>query len=212
MKRKSFTVTLIVGICGLLSISSFAQNPITADSPFQVRYAANLNVNDSFVNITNTGASGGNICEQVYVYDPREELIACCTCTVTPNGLESISVKKSLTMNALNNEVPNSVVVELVSTNLVGSACDASTLATAGQRVAGTAAWMTTAHPITVVTPGAESWELPTTTIVTTLEETPFTPSTLGAGEYAHNTTFCAFNEANGSGAGICAGCQSGGQ
>ncbi len=49
------------------SAAAFAQNPITADSPFQVRYAANLNIGDSVVNITNTGATGQHLRQCVYV-------------------------------------------------------------------------------------------------------------------------------------------------
>ena len=63
-----------------------------ADDTFQVRYAANLNIGDSFVDFTNTGATvangvSQNLCLNVYTFDPQEELISCCTCTVTPNGL-----------------------------------------------------------------------------------------------------------------------------
>jgi len=120
MKRKSLTVTLIVGICALLSIPVFAQNPITADSPFQVRYAANLNLYDSFINITNTGATvangvSQNLCENIYVFDPQEEEIACCTCTVTPNGLVSASVQKDLISNPHTPAIPTAVVIELVT-------------------------------------------------------------------------------------------------
>jgi hypothetical protein len=54
----------------------FAQNPITADSPFQVRYAANVGPGtpgDSVINITNTGTSGGTICVNVYTFSPDEQ-------------------------------------------------------------------------------------------------------------------------------------------
>ena len=57
---------------------------------YQIRYAANLNIGDSFVDVTNNGASGGNICVNVYTFDQSEELLACCSCFVTPNGLAGI--------------------------------------------------------------------------------------------------------------------------
>jgi hypothetical protein len=38
------------------SMVAAAQNSITADSPFQVRYASNLTAGDSVINVTNTGA------------------------------------------------------------------------------------------------------------------------------------------------------------
>ena len=36
-------------------------NRRTLDGPFQVRYASNLTVGDSVINITNTGANGNNL-------------------------------------------------------------------------------------------------------------------------------------------------------
>jgi hypothetical protein len=45
----------------ILPVPAFSQspapNPINADSPFQVRYAANLNIGESYIDITNTGAN-----------------------------------------------------------------------------------------------------------------------------------------------------------
>src|SRR5580704_11954419 len=100
----------------LFAAAAFAQNPITADSPFQVRYAANLNVGDSVVDITNTGATGNNICVNVYTFAPDEQEISCCTCQVTPDGLASLSVKNSLINNTLTGVVPTAVVIKLVAT------------------------------------------------------------------------------------------------
>ena len=52
--------SLILGTA-LLVTGAFAQNPVTVDSPFQVRYASNLNVGDSVINITNSGARGAGL-------------------------------------------------------------------------------------------------------------------------------------------------------
>jgi hypothetical protein len=104
-----------------------AQNPITADSPFQVRYATNLTSGDSVINITNTGAQGaslygpgfgtpaGNMCVNVYALDSNEELVACCSCFVTPNALVSLSVAKDLISNTETGVKPTSVVIKLIS-------------------------------------------------------------------------------------------------
>src|SRR3984957_3563272 len=88
-----------------LSTVAFAQNPITMDSAYQVGYAANLNIGDSRVNLSNSGAQGGflpntlgvnNLCVNVYTFDAQEEEIACCSCLGTPNGLNSLSAQSDL--------------------------------------------------------------------------------------------------------------------
>jgi hypothetical protein len=199
----------------LLSAAAFAQNPVTADSPFQVRYAANLNIGDSVVNVTNTGASGGNICVNVYTFAPDEQEISCCTCTVTPDGLASLSVKNSLINNTLTGVVPTAVVIKLVATT--GSTCNAGVSPIAITPLAdleviggegdpfatGLAAWGTTLHALPV-TPGS-----PATTYGTT--ETAFTPFTISATEYLRMVSLCAFIESDGSGFGVCGGCSAGG-
>src|SRR5205085_11201347 len=86
-----------------------------SDSFFQVRYASNLTpaAPDSVINITNTGTNGaslfgpgfgnaaGNLCVNVYAFSPDEQLISCCSCLVTPNGLISLSVTNDLISNTL---------------------------------------------------------------------------------------------------------------
>jgi hypothetical protein len=178
----------------MFSVAAFAQNPITADSSFQVKYAANLNIGDSVFNISNSGASGGNICVSVYTFSPDEQEISCCSCTVTPNALVSLSAKTDLISNTLTPAVPNSIVVKLVSTS--GGACNASVQ---GAAATGLLAWGTTLH----ATPTAGSFAV---------TETAFTPATLGAAEYTRITALCGFIQSNGSGFGICRSCRLGGQ
>jgi hypothetical protein len=190
----------------LLSAAALAQNPITSDSPFQVRYAANLNIGDSVVNVTNTGATGGNICVNVYTFAPDEQEISCCTCQVTPDGLASISVKNSLINNTLTGVVPSAVVIKLIAT--IGT-CNAAIMPAetlVSDDVAfppGMAAWGTTIHALPV-TPGS-----PATTYGVT--ETAFTPFTLSGAEFERMTSLCGFIQTDGSGFGICGGCSAGG-
>ena len=190
----SFSATTL-----FLSTMVFGQNPVTADSPFQVRYATNMGTGGAKVNITNTGASGGNICVNVYAFSPDEQLVSCCTCSVTPDGLSSIAVRNSLTSDTLTGVVPTSIVMKLVSSS--GGTCNAATV---NSLATGMLAWGTTIHALPV-TPGS-----PATTYGVT--ETAFMPSTLSAIELSRITSLCGFIQADGSGAGICAGCTVGGQ
>src|SRR5579863_5696848 len=123
---------------------AFAQNPVSADAPFQVRYASNLALGDSVINITNTGATGGNICVNVYTFSPDEQEVSCCSCNVTPNALVSLSVNRDLISNTLTPAHPTSVVVKLLATN--GGPCNASTAGTGSALAPGMAAWGTTLH------------------------------------------------------------------
>ena len=70
--RNGLAICLSVIVTLSFASSAWSQNPITADSPFQVRYFSNLNLADSVINITNSGAQGmepgGNICANVYVF------------------------------------------------------------------------------------------------------------------------------------------------
>ena len=193
----------------VVAMAAFAQNPITADSPFQVRYAANPAAGESWINIVNTGANGapllgpgfggaaGNICVNVYAFSPDEQLISCCSCLITPNGVVSLGVNSDLTVKTLTGIVPTSVVVKLVSTLAgTGTSCtnSAATVTTA-TIVGGMAAWGTTLH----AAPGG---------FATT--ETAFTPATLSAGELASIGGRCAAILGNGSGFGVCLSCRAG--
>src|SRR5580658_6344991 len=167
----------------VLAVAAFAQNPVTADSPFQVRYAANLNIGESYINIINTGANGapllgpgfgaaaGNICVNVYAFDAGEELISCCSCLVTPNQTVSLGVNRDLTAKTLTGVVPTSVTIKLLATlagtNGSGTSCNNSA-AFAGDAspVTGMCAYGTTLHA--VPTAGAYA-----------TTETAFTPATL---------------------------------
>jgi hypothetical protein len=198
----------------VLAVAAFAQNPVTADSPFQVRYAANLNIGESYINITNTGANGaallgpgfgtqsGNICVSVYAFDPGEELISCCSCLVTPDQTVNLGVNRDLTVKTLTGVVPTSVTVKLLATlagtNGSGTSC-LNAAATAGDAspVTGMAAWGTTLH-------GPIAGAYATT-------ETAFTPATLPSpAEVASIDGRCASILGNGSGFGICNSCRAG--
>src|SRR6266576_1277899 len=130
-----------------LSTAAFGQAIAGAPSDaFQVRYASNLNIGDSVINISNAGTqnAGGaltNICANVYTFSPDEQLISCCSCTVTPNALVSLSANSDLVSNTLTPAHPTSIVVKILAS--VGATCDA---AAPRGLAAGLRAWGTTLH------------------------------------------------------------------
>ena len=194
----------------VFTMVAFAQNPITADSPFQVSYAANPSAGESYINIINTGAAGapllgpgfgaptGNICVNVYAFAPDEQEISCCSCLLTPNSVANLGVNRDLTSTTLTGVIPSSVVIKLVSTlaggDGTGTSCSASA-ATEGALATGLVAYGTTPQPVG--------------TAYNAVEHT-FVPSTLSAGEYASITGRCAAILGNGSGFGVCNSCRTG--
>jgi hypothetical protein len=177
------------GSCGTATSGSII--PFTA----LISYAANLAVGDSHVNLTNAGSlSGlegvGDICANVYVFDDGQELIACCSCLLTPNHLQTLSALNDLISNTLTPGTPTDITTMLTATS---GTCNP---ASPGPLVQGLRAWGTTLHA------------LPTTGY--TVTENPFSSVPLSDSEYAKMTQTCAFIKSNGSGHGICGSCTQG--
>ena len=183
MKGRILAVSMAVL---LLSTLAAAQ---AADTPYQVRYAANLDVNDSFVNITNTGASStvafpqqnGALCANVYAFNPAGQMISCCGCYVPPDGLVSLSVRNDIWPGT---SFPTSLTVKIMATSQ-GAATSAANCAASPGTVGtgpnvlatGLTAWMTTTH--------------------SNQTETAFTPSTLSAAELTVLDNVCATHLTN---------------
>ena len=186
---------------------------IAPETAFQVGYASNLDIGDSVFNFTNTGtltlpgglSTTGNLCLNVYAFDANEEMISCCSCLITPNGLNAVSARADLVKEALTPGVPTSIVLKVVASipmNLSptgeGGTCNAST-PTPTTVSPGLAGWGTTLHA------------LPTTPVTYGLTETPLLPAPLSVGELRKLTTFCGFIQGIGSGFGTCKVCRPGG-
>jgi hypothetical protein len=170
----------------------------TTPDVFQISYVANVLAGDSFVNLTNTGVQGGSdpagdICANVYVLAADQQLIACCSCQLTPNHLKTLSAQKDLLAKTLTPGSPANVTVAL----LASTSCDASAV-TAANLVGGLRAWRTTLH-------ASPSGGFGVT-------ENPFSFATLSASELAKLTSYCGFIQSDGSGFGICNECREGAQ
>jgi hypothetical protein len=173
---------------------------------FQIRYASNLNVGDSVINISNAGTQGGNdpggnVCANVYVFSPDEQMVACCACLVTPDALVSLSARNDLIANTLTPAVPSSIVIKLLTTVPAGAnmtQCDPS-LRKNATLASGLRAWGTTLHAL----PTAGEFGV---------TETEFSHATLSQSELVQLQSFCGFIQDDGSGFGMCRTCRAGGQ
>ncbi len=189
-----FSRSLLTLAALMLPAVVFAQ----ADA-YQVHYVSNLNAGDSVINITNAGSNGGfspggDICVNVYAFDPHEELQSCCSCYTTPNGLYSLSARSDLVSNTLTGAPLTSIVVKLTATRPVGGTCNAGAT---GTLAPGIRAWGTNLH-------AAPSGGYAVT-------ETAFANAPLSGSEYSKLTTQCSFVQVVGSGYGICRSCRTGG-
>jgi hypothetical protein len=188
-------------------------NPTALDWCFQVKHVGMLTVGESYINVINDGANGasllgpgsggvtGNICVNVYAFDPNEEMISCCSCLVTPDQVRNLGVNRDITSNATG-PVPNSLTIKLVTTlaggNGAGATCtnSAASVNTA-TTVPGLAAFGTNLHATPA--PG-----------VYATTETPFTPVSSSTADLASLANRCSNIIGNLSGFGICASCRNG--
>lgn len=138
------------------------------------------------VQITNPGLTYGNLCAMIYVFDQDQQMTECCGCSVSHNGLLTLTVPQ-LTLNPLTFVVSHNGLIKVVSAAINSSPCDPTGNVTpkANLRV-----WVThiqnivgTAYPVT---------------------ETESSDSTLGATELANLQAQCSFIHILGSGHGIC--------
>ncbi len=202
---------------------------------YRLNYASNLNLADGVINITNSGASApatslannsyGDICVNVYVYAPDQELAACCTCLVSPNSLHSYPVSFGPgnllsgsplgAAAALANIIQtNSVLIKLLATPARGNPSSPNSLycPNPADSRTGVPIAVTSQGAITGLAPGLVAWgtrAYPTNTGVVNITETPFVPATLSAGELGKLTGECrALQTTSGS---QCPGCIVGG-
>ena len=132
MKKLIMLLTLIA----LAAIPSFAQT-----GPYLVDYFSNnpgpyltgtiapesLVAADQQIRLVNFGAAGtpltspdGDVCANIYVFDANQEMISCCSCRITPNGLLTLSIGNNLTGNPVTSVVPVNGDVKIVSTAAIG--------------------------------------------------------------------------------------------
>ena len=180
------------------------------------------------INMTNSGANGaslngpgfggavGNICANVYAFSPDEQLVSCCSCLITPNGLVSLSVDNDLLSNTLTGIIPSSVTVTLIPT--LAGPDGTGTNCTNSAALAGTANFPffgQIGDPPRASDSGLVAWgtRLLKTPVANTfaVTEGPFLRSFTSQQELASLTNRCTNIIGNGSSFGICRSCRVGG-
>ena len=196
------------------------------DAGYQVKYAANLSIGESYIDIQNTAANGdpplgpgtglglanataGNLCANVYAIDPNEELVSCCSCLITPGATVNLGANADLANASVTatGSAPPSISIKLLAslagTGGTGTSCANSAALSSNSSTAfplaanGMAAWGTTLHQGVGLGPYVAT-------------ETAFTPATLSTAELTALTGRCASITGNLSGHGQCISCQPG--
>jgi hypothetical protein len=125
MKKLLVLLALVV----VAAIPSFAQATFLQDGNLQylVDYFSNNagpgGAADQQLRLVNFGALGtpltspiGDVCANIYVFDANQEMVECCSCRITPNGLRTISVANDLTNNPLTSVVPVNGAIKIITT------------------------------------------------------------------------------------------------
>jgi hypothetical protein len=95
---------------------------------------------DTTMRIANPGLSGTDLCAMIYVFDRKQQLVECCGCPVSRDGLRIFSLRHDLTANPLTGIKSTDGVVNVISADHAGNPnCDASSISPSGI----VAAWST---------------------------------------------------------------------
>jgi len=113
--------TLVFGQDSVLSVHG--------SGAYNVGYYLNANMGfpDAGLHIANPGStggfgsgdpstlSGGDLCANVYVFTADQQMVECCSCKITPNGMQGFSLRDDLTSNPLTATPPHSGAIKIVS-------------------------------------------------------------------------------------------------
>ena len=143
---------------------------------------------DGTIRITNPGTTGGDLCAMFYVFDENQELTECCGCSVSQNGLRTLSLTSDFNSNPLTGTPPARGVIQMVPADLSSNpTCNPASITPKGVILG----W------------GSNIQVLNNSTFQFT--ETKFTPVPLSRAEQQLElVSQCAFLQQLGSGHGIC--------
>jgi len=186
MRRITMLVVCTLALALFAGYASASTTTPPADT-LKVNYFSNANTAgapDGTVRITNPGTSGGNLCAAIYVFDQDQELSECCSCLITPNGLQTLSINSNLTNNPLTGVTLATGSISIVSTKTVGGTCPL---------------------PVTLTpTAGLRSWGTHIQNSNFAVTETEFIDSTFSSAEQGVLQNDCYAVQLIGSGKGVC--------
>jgi len=124
--RRTTTLVVCSLALALCAVPAFAATTTPPADTLKVEYFANANTAgapDATVRLTNPGTALGNVCADIFVFDPNQEMSECCSCFLSPDGLRTLSVNSDLTGNPLTGVTLNTGVIKIVSAKLSNGQC-----------------------------------------------------------------------------------------
>ena len=118
-----------------LTSTGFAQSTTSegARDAYYLGYygGANAGLPAAEVNIVNPGSTGGysqfdptapgpygDLCANIYVFTSDQEMVECCSCFISPNGLRTLNIDVDLTSNPLTSTKPSTGLIKIVSSDI----------------------------------------------------------------------------------------------
>jgi hypothetical protein len=127
MKKLGVLLALTLAVV-LLAGNALAQN-VGDKSVYFVTYYSNANtsgapqgvlrlINDGDASTAQIeGRPNGNLWASIYVFDDSQEMLECCNCFISADGLLSEWVNRELTANTVTGRVPTRGVIKIISSS-----------------------------------------------------------------------------------------------
>jgi hypothetical protein len=187
LKEEEMRKTQLLAVCTVASLFLITGTVIAATTKqpadtLKVDYFSNANTSgapDATVHIINPGTTFGTICADIYVFDDHQEMSECCSCSLSPDSIRTLSVNTDLTNNPLTGHILSHGAIKIAS-SLCG---DPAML-----------------KPV----PAIRAWATHIQNSKFTITEGESQDATLSDGEGAALDRECAAIELDGSGSGIC--------
>jgi hypothetical protein len=187
LKEEEMRKTQLLAVCTVASLFLITGTAIAATTKqpadtLKVDYFSNANTSgapDATVHIINPGTTFGTICADIYVFDDHQEMSECCSCSLSPDSIRTLSVNTDLTNNPLTGHILSHGAIKIAS-SLCGDAAKLKPIAT------------------------VRAWATHIQNSKFTITEGESQDATLSDGEAASLDSECGAIELDGSGSGIC--------
>jgi hypothetical protein len=188
LKEEEMRKTQVVAVCTVVAslllitgtaIAATGKQP--ADT-LKVDYFSNANTSgapDATLHIINPGSTFGTICADIYVFDDHQEMSECCSCSLSPDSIRTLSVNTDLTSNPLTGHILSHGAIKIAS-SFCGDAAKLKPVAT------------------------LRAWATHIQNSKFTITEGESQDATLSDGEASSLDRECEAIELDGSGSGIC--------